>query len=170
MRMFILNASNSPFSSPSKSGDFDPTSWIPQIEGWTEYIVWSFIFIFVAGFLYFSGRTIFGMVAKNGEIQKNSIAGAMTCLILLLGLRLGLPLTFAIVNYGFNVFLYDLIHLISGSLLYISTGVLTLGVCFYFLYALIKHPGVRRRGIHFFVAGIVLIVISYIVPVVFLQV
>lgn len=168
MITYLANIS-SPFDSKEDSrGIFSGV--LNNFEHYTHYLVWTFIFLFAAMFLFFVGKAVYGIIAKNGEIQKNAISSAMVSMCLLIFVRLGLPLVFGIAEYGFNNFLIDMIHLFSGGLTSIGLGTVALSISFYFLYKLINHPGVRRRSLQFLVASILLFSISYIVPIIFLDI
>ncbi len=159
-----------PNSSNDGGGLFNVNQWTDSFANWTDYLVWAFIFLFIAIFVYNAVRAIYGLVIKNGDIQKRSIYGATVSLILLLVLRLGFILVFAIAAYGLNRFLLDMVHFISGNALYLSAGVFFLSIFFFFIHQLINHPGIKRRASHFLVGSIILIAVSFIVPMVFLDV
>lgn len=167
--LFSFGNISSPFDTTNKSENLF-SGLLGDFEHFTQYLVWTFIFLFAAMFLFFVGKAVYGIIAKNGEVQKNAISSAMVSMMLLIFVRLGLPLVFGIAEYGFNQFLIDMVHLFSDGLIFIGLGTVALTISFFFLYKLINHSGVRRRSLQFLVASVLLFGISYIVPIIFLDI
>ena len=153
----------SPFTNPNneKKELINTSELVDSLSGWSHYIIWSFIFICIAGILIFASRAVYGIVTKNGEMQKRSIYLCMTFFVLLIFIRLGVPFIYAVVEYGVNRFLHDLVYFSAGTFLYVAVGV---GA------KLINHPGIRRKSIHYFIAAAILVFLSFFVPTMFLQV
>lgn len=162
----------SPFTNPNneKKELINTSELVDSLSGWSHYIIWSFIFICIAGILIFASRAVYGIVTKNGEMQKRSIYLCMTFFVLLIFIRLGVPFIYAVVEYGVNRFLHDLVYFSAGTLLYVAVGVGAMGVCYLSLHKLINHPGIRRKSIHYFIAAAILVFLSFFVPTMFLQV
>lgn len=161
---------NESFDGSFKEKELNPTSILSSLDNWSDYLIWTLITLFSVWFLYSIGRLAYGIIARNGEIKKSGMFGAMVSVFMLLVVRVGFLLFFAVSEYGLNRFLMDLVTFSSSSLVYLAVGMMILSAGFYFVYYLIKHPAIRRRSNQFLVGASFLILASFIVPMIFLQI